>query len=156
MTLRRAELADLEAIHRIDHLCFSAPLAYDMETFLFHLLDRSSETWVADGADGVMGFAIFQMEPRGLAHFITLDVPPEHQGKRIGSMLMDHVHGRARERGAPVMVLQVSVANQIALDFYGRRGYVKTRLIKKYYEDKTDAWEMKLALRKSGEEPPRS
>lgn len=148
ITIRRAGLADLEAIHRIDHLCFPALLAYDMDMFIYCLHDHLSETWVADSADGVIGFAIFQIEPRGRAHFITLDVLPEHRGKRIGSALMDHAHGRALARGASLMVLQVAVNNQIAMDFYERRGYVKTRLIKRYYEDKTDAWEMKLDLGK--------
>lgn len=148
LTIRRAELADLTAIHRIDHLCFPALLAYDMDMFIYCLRDHLSEAWVADSADGVIGFAIFQMESRRHSHFITLDVLPEHRGKRIGSMLMDHAHDRARARGASVMVLQVAVVNQVAMDFYERRGYVKTRLIKRYYEDKTDAWEMKLDLGK--------
>ena len=148
LTIRRAQAEDIETIYAIDHLCFPAPLAYDMDTFMFYLCDHLSETWVADSADGVIGFAIFQMEPRGRAHFITLDVLPEHRGKRIGSTLMHHAHERARARGATMMVLQVAVVNQVAMDFYERRGYVKTRLIKRYYEDKTDAWEMKLDLRK--------
>jgi ribosomal-protein-alanine N-acetyltransferase len=148
VTIRLALPADVVAIRAIDHLCFPALLAYDMDTFLFYLHDRSSETWVADSAEGVIGFAIFQMESRSRAHFITLDVLPEHRKKRVGSALMDHAHGRAMARGASVMILQVAVANQVAMDFYERRGYVKTRMIKKYYEDKTDAWEMKLDLRK--------
>jgi ribosomal-protein-alanine N-acetyltransferase len=147
ITIRLALPTDLEAIHAIDNICFSAPVAYDMDTFMFYLHDRSSETWVADSADGVIGFTIFEMESRGRAHFITLDVLPEHRKKRVGSALMDHAHGRARELGASVMVLQVAVANQVAMDFYERRGYVKTHMFKRYYEDKTDAWEMRLDLR---------
>lgn len=146
ITIRRAELADIETLTKIDHICFAEPLAYDMDTFLYYLHDRSSETWVADSADGVIGFTIFEMESRERARFITLDVLPEHRKKGIGSVLMDHAHGRARELGASVMVLQVAVVNQVAMDFYERRGYVKTRMIKRYYEDKTDAWEMKLDL----------
>jgi ribosomal-protein-alanine N-acetyltransferase len=149
ITIRLAQPADIEAIHAMDHICFPDPVAYDMDTFLFYLHDRSSETWVADSADGIVGFTIFEMESRGRAHFITLDVLPEHRKKHIGSALMDHAHERAMARGASVMVLQVAVANQVAMDFYERRGYVKTRMIKKYYEDKTDAWEMKLDLRKA-------
>lgn len=148
IAIRLALPADLKAIHAIDHLCFPDPVAYDMETFMFYLHDRSSETWVADGADGVVGFTIFEMESRGHAHFITLDVLPEHRKKRVGSALMDHAHGRARARGASVMALQVAVNNHVAMDFYERRGYLKTRMMKRYYEDKTDAWEMKLDLRK--------
>lgn len=146
ITIRRALPADLMAIHAIDHLCFPGLVAYDMDTFLFYLHDRSSETWVADSAEGVVGFTIFEMESRGRAHFITLDVLPEHRSKQVGSALMNHAHDRARGRGASVMVLQVAVTNQLAIDFYKRRGYVKTRVIKRYYEDKTDAWEMKLDL----------
>jgi ribosomal-protein-alanine N-acetyltransferase len=149
ITIRLALPADIEAIHRIDHVCFSYLVAYNVNTFLFYLHDRSSETWVADSADVVVGFTIFEMESRSRAHFITLDVLPEHRGKRIGSALMDHAHERAMARGASVMVLQVAVANQVAMDFYERRGYAKIRMFKKYYEDNTDAWEMKMDLRKT-------
>lgn len=146
ITIRRATLADIETLANIDHICFAEPLAYDMDTFLYYLHDHSSEAWVADSAEGVVGFTIFEMESRGRAHFITLDVLPEHRKKRVGSALMDHAHGRARELGASVMVLQVAVVNQVAMDFYERRGYGKTHIIKRYYEDKTDAWEMRLNL----------
>jgi ribosomal-protein-alanine N-acetyltransferase len=149
IAIRLALSADIEAIHGIDHLCFPAPVAYNVNTFLFYLHDRSSETWVADSADGVIGFTIFEMESRSRAHFITLDVLPEHRKKRIGSALMDHAHGRAMALGASVMALQVAVNNQLAIGFYERRGYVRTRMIKKYYENNTDAWEMKLDLRKT-------
>lgn len=146
ITIRRAKPSDVETLAEIDHVCFSELLAYEMETFLYYLSDRSSETWVADSAMGVIGFTIFEMESRERAHFITLDVLPEHRKKRIGSALMEHAHGRARELGASRMVLQVAVANRVAMDFYERRGYMKTRIIKRYYEDKSDAWEMELDL----------
>lgn len=148
ISIRLAQPSDIEAIHAIDHICFSGPVAYDMETFMFYLHDRSSETWVADSADGVVGFAIFDMGSRGRAHFITLDVLPKHRKKRVGSALMDHARERARARGASALALQVAVNNQLAMDFYERRGYAKIRLIKNYYGDNTDAWEMKLDLRK--------
>ncbi|MBF0292293.1 MAG: GNAT family N-acetyltransferase [Nitrospinae bacterium] len=146
ITIRRAKPADVGTLTDIDHVCFSTPLAYEVETFLYYLNDRLSETWVADSAMGVIGFTIFEMESRERAHFITLDVLPEHRKKRIGSALMDHAHERARELGASLMVLQVAVVNRVAMDFYERRGYAKTRIIKRYYEDKSDAWEMELGL----------
>ncbi len=52
-----------------------------------------------------------------------LVVAREHEGRGIGSLLMDHAEGWARHRGVAHLTLETGAANGAARAFYKARGY---------------------------------
>jgi putative acetyltransferase len=76
-----------------------------------------AELWVAvDQQDRPLGFMGMSQ-----AHIDTLFIHPEHRGKGIGRMLLDH----ARQR-AGVLTVDVNEQNEQAVGFYRRMGFVET------------------------------
>ena len=55
-----------------------------------------------DLGDGTLGIAAYTLRP-GQIVFTHTKVPPEHEGKGIGSALIRHALGSARERGLQVI-----------------------------------------------------
>lgn len=56
-------------------------------------------------------------------------VDPAHRGNGLGPLLLAHVEGLARERGAPRLVIGVLEANARALAFWERQGFRRVRTI---------------------------
>jgi ribosomal protein S18 acetylase RimI-like enzyme len=59
---------------------------------------------------------------------------------------MDLGEQQLASRGVQRVVLEVNVANEIAISFYKGRGYVTQRTLRNYYRDRTDAYLMEKAL----------
>ena len=56
----------------------------------------------ADLGDGSMAIAEYTL-PAGKIRFTHTEVPPEHEGKGVGSALIRHALGEARKRGLKVI-----------------------------------------------------
>jgi ribosomal protein S18 acetylase RimI-like enzyme len=72
--------------------------------------------------------------PTGSYHVVELHVAPDLRGGGIGSALLRHAEGLARERGCARINLTTSITNP-ALRLYLRHGYLETgRLTAPGYE----------------------
>ncbi|MBI4665545.1 MAG: GNAT family N-acetyltransferase [Nitrospinae bacterium] len=143
---RKAGLADLAALHKLDNALFPPDIAYDPETFLFYLLDKSSEVIMAGDSAGLAGFSIIKKESKTRANLVTIDVEQSRQGRGVGSLLLSMAHMAAATWGASQVVLEVDTGNLRATKFYEKHGYTKTRIHKGYYPNGADAWEMRKTL----------
>lgn len=127
-----------------------------MQYFLFH---PRSISIVAEGGDGIAGFAIveFHLEKgRRVGHIITIDVAEAQRRRGVGRMLMDALLDRCRETKAVFLRLEVAVDNSGAIAFYKGLGFAETGRIPGYYMGRLDALTMGWAVQENAPPTPSS
>ena len=125
MRLRRGEPDDVAPIARMlrssyDRMPF-VPRLHTPEEDLAYItgLFGDHEVWVADGGDGVAGFAILSAD-----QLLQIHVDADEQNKGIGGRLLAH----AKERRPAGFSLWVFQKNEGARRFYERHGLELVRL----------------------------
>lgn len=145
--LRVAELADVQAMHRMETTLFPAD-AWHIDMFLeelthptrtYYMLELPVENpesgeggWRAIGYCGTMVVA-------DTADVQTIGVLPEYEGHGFGRAMLEQMHERARELGAERILLEVRADNPRAQRLYERNGYRAIHTRRGYYDDGTDA-----------------
>lgn len=145
--LRVAELADVQAMHRMETTLFPAD-AWHIDMFLeelthptrtYYMLELPVENpesdeggWRAIGYCGTMVVA-------DTADVQTIGVLPEYEGHGFGRVMLEQMHERAREQGAERILLEVRADNPRAQRLYERNGYRAIHVRRGYYDDGTDA-----------------
>jgi ribosomal-protein-alanine N-acetyltransferase len=105
---------------------------------------RSPELFlVARQGRRIAGYSISRVNWRG-AELESIAVDPRYRGQGIARSLLDATVVRLRSQSTGVLRLMVSTANAPALRFYREYGFVRTRLVKRYYGAGRDAWRMCL------------
>ena len=142
MTLRRAQVADAEAIAGIavrtwwhSHQDFVSPQALAERTvetqtprWVARLQDPELEVWVAEAGGRVVGYAAFGASADPDAAPLTgalgaLYVDPSAQGAGLGTRLLGHAVARLLERGFEQATLWTFEENRQARAFYEGRGW---------------------------------
>ena len=152
--LRVAELADVQAMHRMETALFPAD-AWHIDMFLeelthptrtYYMLELPVEnpegdegSWRAIGYCGTMVVA-------DTADVQTIAVLPEYEGHGYGRAMLEQMHERAREQGAERILLEVRADNPRAQRLYERNGYRAIHVRRGYYDDGTDAIIMECAF----------
>jgi ribosomal-protein-alanine N-acetyltransferase len=135
--LRRYRAHDLEAIFRLDALCFSEQFRFDRESMRAFAQAQNAVTIVAEGAEGeVVGFVIAHMELRAevvQAYVVTLDVAERCRGKGLAKRLMQEAETSVAAKGGERMELHVFTGNERAIRFYERLSYVRIGLSRRFY-----------------------
>lgn len=145
--LRVAELADVQAMHRMETTLFPAD-AWHIDMFLeelthptrtYYMLELPVENpesdeggWRAIGYCGTMVVA-------DTADVQTIGVLPEYEGHGFGRAMLEQMHEHAREQGAERILLEVRADNPRAQRLYERNGYRAIHVRRGYYDDGTDA-----------------
>ena len=145
--LRIAELADVQAMHRMETILFPVD-AWHIDMFLeeltlptrtYYILELPTEgsednegSWRAVGYCGTMVVA-------DTADVQTIGVVPEYEGHGYGRTMLEQMHERAREQGAERILLEVRADNPRAQRLYERSGYRAIHVRRGYYDDGTDA-----------------
>lgn len=145
--LRVAELADVQAMHRMETTLFPAD-AWHIDMFLEELthptrtyyilelpvenLESGEGSWRAIGYCGTMVVA-------DTADVQTIGVLPEYEGHGFGRAMLEQMHERAHEQGAERILLEVRADNPRAQRLYERNGYRAIHVRRGYYDDGTDA-----------------
>ncbi|GAB7009584.1 ribosomal protein S18-alanine N-acetyltransferase [Halorubrum trueperi] len=143
--VRRAELADLLAVVRIERACFSDPWPYDA----FERLIDEPAFLVAERDDGVVGYVIADATPnhgRDIGHIKDLAVRPDARDRGIGRTLLRSALARLRAVGVAVVRLEVRESNEIARSLYAKEGFEPVRRVPGYYRDGEDALVLVLDL----------
>jgi ribosomal protein S18 acetylase RimI-like enzyme len=143
-SLRESAPRDFQELWRIDQECFAPGIAYSQRELAWYMGLRGAFTIVAEaqpkGESGaIAGFVVGQRHPRGMGHIVTIDVLPQARRAGLGTVLMDATEQRLREQGCAAVYLETAVDNQVALQFYKRRGYAVLKTIPRYYMNSIDA-----------------
>ncbi|XVH32661.1 ribosomal protein S18-alanine N-acetyltransferase [Haloferacaceae archaeon DSL9] len=132
--IRRAERADLLAIHRIEKTVFDQPWPYSaFETFL-----EQAGFLVATVDSAIVGYVVADVTPnfgRDLGHVKDLAVHPDAQGMGIGRALLQRALLVLSTEGAAMVKLEVRESNDPAQALYYDEGFRPMRRIPRYYSD---------------------
>jgi [ribosomal protein S18]-alanine N-acetyltransferase len=90
----------------------------------------------------IAGYSITRTNWRG-AELESIAVDPRYRGRGVAQALLDATV--AQLPAGMALRLMVSTANDAALRFYRQYGFVRTRLVKRYYGKSRDAWRMSLS-----------
>jgi len=96
--------------------------------------ERGRVVFVAEAEGEVVGMCSGQLNvstAEGAPSVLVEDVVvlEDWQGRGVGRMLMDAVHGWAADNGALRMQLLADLENDGAFDFYNRLGWQRTNLV---------------------------
>ena len=91
----------------------------------------------------IAGYSITRTSWRG-AELESIAVDPRYRGRGVAQALLD---ATVAGLDAVTIRLMVSTANAAALRFYRQYGFVRTRLVKRYYGAGRDAWRMRLTAK---------
>jgi ribosomal-protein-alanine N-acetyltransferase len=140
LNVRDFHPGDLEQLLNIDQLCFPRGIAYTKKDFQRLLEKKGSFTIVAEFNQQIVAFGITLTDTiEKQMHLVTLDVLPSLQGKRIGSLLMNHILNRACLDKLNRIDLEVAEDNPKAIRFYRGQGFQTVQRLKKYYANNRDA-----------------
>lgn len=135
--LRVYRKQDLDAIHRLDQLCFSNEFRFGRESMRAFAEAHDAVTLIAEASGGeIVGFVIVQIERRGdiiHGYVVTLDVAEKRRRRGLAQMLMLEAERRAVAAGALWMELHVFTGNEGAIRFYERSGYTQIELKRRFY-----------------------
>ncbi len=99
-----------------------------------------------DFADRPIGFLLGVNQVEGEARILMFAVQREHRHHGLGSLLMDRFFDRCRAKGLGRVTLEVRASNATAIRFYSRYGYSVTDLLRGYYSDGENGYQMAREL----------
>ncbi len=139
--LRPHKPEDFEALYQLDQQCYPPEIAYSRRMMKWYLRQPGADCLVAERDGGIVGFIITAREG-DLGHVITLDVAETQRRRGLGSALLVAGEARMAEAGVWQVWLETATDNSTAVAFWGKHGYRTEALLKNYYADKIDAYEM--------------
>lgn len=135
----RRDLADVLAAERasFDH-------AWTEDDFLQCLRQRNCIGMVAEAADRVVGFMIYELHSTRL-HVLNFAVAPTHRRQGVGSLMVAKLLGKMHSHRRAKITLAVRERNLPAQLFFRAQDFRATRVLRNYYEDSgEDAFLMEL------------
>ncbi|MGH9726883.1 MAG: GNAT family N-acetyltransferase [Candidatus Acidiferrales bacterium] len=137
ISLRDYRESDLDAMTRVDEVCFAADFRFDQAAMSAFAQARNAVAVVAETSGGVIaGFVIAHLEkgPGGLrGYLVTLDVLPAWRHGGLGARLIGEIERRVLAAGARWMDLHVFTGNESAVRFYERMGYERLGRKQEFY-----------------------
>jgi [ribosomal protein S18]-alanine N-acetyltransferase len=143
--LRTYQPDDFEALYKLDQSCFPRGIAYSKTTLRYFLALSSAECLLAVEKDDIAGFILSERDG-ALAHIITLDVAEGHRRSGVGSLLLNAAENNLAGQGVRTVFLETAVNNHAAVNFWSRHGYIKEGILKRYYLNRIDGYEMRKTL----------
>jgi [ribosomal protein S18]-alanine N-acetyltransferase len=142
--------ADFEALYRLDQDCYEPGVAYSRGTLRAFLNEPGVFCRIAEETGGphagvMLGFLVAQQYKRQ-GHIITVDVPESHRRRGIASLLLRDAEQKLAEAGVVKISLETSVDNAPAVAFWKKHGYCTCGVLRRYYDGKTDAYQMTKLL----------
>lgn len=101
----------------------------------------------ADSTDAPAGFLLGVNQVEGEARVLMFAVERGQRGQGIGTLLMTTFLERCRTRGFRRVTLEVRVSNATAIRFYSRYDFSVADLLRSYYSDGENGYQMARDLR---------
>ena len=144
LKVRKIRLADLDRIQEIEEASFGAD-AYERNLFAEFYHKCGDLFLVAERRSGICGYMVTCI--RGdRAEIVSTAVDPPSRARGAASALMASTLRRLRRRDVVRLVLMVKVTNAPARRFYEKLGFHKIRIVRGYYEDRSDGILMSRAI----------
>ena len=131
--LRGYRKSDLDALVRLDDICFAPQFRFTRATMRRFAEDVRARVVIAEQREEFVGFCIAHIEPENAGYVVTLDVDPAHWRNGIASLLMQRAEEECRVAGCVSMALHVFTGNTAAIRFYERSGYVNAGAVENFY-----------------------
>lgn len=145
VALRAYDPHDFAALHRLDQSCFPPGIAYSKMALRYFLALPTADCIVAAEDNRIAGFIITEENPP-LAHIITLDVAEKSRRQGVGTVLLTESEQKLAYRGVRHVLLETAINNDAAIAFWQRHGYRIEATLKRYYQGRLDAYEMRKIL----------
>ena len=143
--IARGTIADLDELAAMERATFDGSVAIKRRQWRYHLSKNPLATVLVIRSGGrILADAVmFRRHDRARAtvRIYSLAVAEDHRGKGLGRRLFEECVRVSRESGVRAAALEVSVENELAIKLYESVGFVKTALMKDFYEP-GDAWKM--------------
>lgn len=129
-----ADLRDLFAVQRLEHVCFGPDAWGWLEVFVTLTSGHIRLKAVLDGK--LVGFAVGEVRVRDQEGWVaTLGVDPAYQRRGIGRQLLAAVEAHLP---VPLLKLTVRVSNAPAIALYEQFGYRPAGRLARYYPSGED------------------
>ncbi|CAF0862763.1 unnamed protein product [Adineta ricciae] len=145
--IRPLTLDDLETVIKIDQDTWQK-LAWPIDTFHNALNDPRAYSWVLETTTidhSIVGYGM-QIVSGSNSNVTNLTLHPSQCGRGLGGLILRHMIEHARQLAMLSMTLEVDTSNIRAYNLYTKHGFAITHFLENYYENQTDAYEMKLIL----------
>jgi ribosomal-protein-alanine N-acetyltransferase len=143
-TIQPMQLSDLKYVLKIEEQSFST--SWTFNAFIYELLVNEKATYctykVENQIIGYIGYWLLDDD----IHITNLAVAPIFRKKGIASQLINYIINKAKDIGVSQVSLEVRVSNYEAIKLYQKIGFIKGKLLKKYYK-REDGVEMLLLLK---------
>ncbi len=136
---------DAEALYQLDQQCYPPEIAYSRREMKWYLRLPGADCVVAERDGGIAGFIITERE-NDLGHIITLDVAEAQRRRGVGTALLAAAEARMYDAGVRQVWLETATNNAPAVAFWQKHGYRTEAVLKNYYAEKLDAYEMRKNL----------
>lgn len=136
MNYRLFQRDDFHDLYAIEEVCFQPPQRFTRRYMRQLLASPEAATWIAEQDGRMAGFAIVEWAQQitGIVAYIaTIEVLPQHRGRRIGADLLRRIEGSANAERAIEIWLHVDLENTAAIHLYERAGYRNSGRADHYY-----------------------
>ena len=144
ITIRVFEARDLSRILKIEGSSFGRD-AWPAELFREYASVCPKLFLVAAASGRIAAYSIACIR-REAAELASIAVLPEYRGHGLATRLLKATFRRARRQGATSIWLMVRSDNETAVDLYRKLGFVHTSSVRRYYEDGSLGWRMRVTL----------
>ena len=142
-TIRRFRLSDMDRILEIERAIFPRD-AYDRNLFAEYFDTCGDLFLVLMRRGNICGYMLTCIRPR--PEIVSIAVQPAERRKGAARVLLESTIRRLRRRQVDRLNLMVRVKNLAARKFYVKYGFVKIRVVRRYYDDGTDGFLMSKDL----------
>lgn len=136
-TIRQVNYSDLDKILEIERKCFDTNTAYTRRQLRYLITQANSRCFAEEKGGILRGFIIILYgQGTGVAGIETLNVDPAFNGLGIGKRLLIAAEEDIYFLGVRKIRLEVSMGNLVAINIYEKAGFIKTTILKNYYNFK--------------------
>jgi [ribosomal protein S18]-alanine N-acetyltransferase len=142
--IRPFRLADVDRVLEIERVSFGRD-AWPRSMFLDFAKHCPDLFLVLKSGRRIAGYSI-TCTGGEKAELTSIAVDPRVRRQGLAQALLDDTAAELRRRRVRSWWLMVRVDNEAAIAFYRGYGFVRTRLVRNYYEDGASGYCMRLAL----------
>ncbi|MES2154120.1 MAG: N-acetyltransferase [bacterium] len=146
--LRRATLADLDAIAALEEVCFQDYRRASRGSLRRSLASPKQSVWVVDayGGSGLAALLVLWHFPHRVRIY-DIATHPDARGQGLGAVLMAHAESEARGAGCQWLSLEAEQADPRLVGWYEGQGFTTVARLRDFYHDGCHALRMVRPLR---------